>query len=290
MTAYPIEALFPEQLQDRLDKCPTLVLGFGTIEWHSYHLPLGLDGLVAQGLAERVARRLDAVLAPVSYWAAGGVAYPYTLNLPGRVVEPLLEALFEQFAAMGFRLIVGLTGHFGLEQTLILKRAGVAVMRRSPVTILPVTEYDMTTDIGYKGDHASTGETSLLWALRPELVRLDAVSPGAPLDGVLGPDPRGSASETLGQELLEQIAGRTAEVAARLLRHTAPLERAAYVEALAAGVRVLERTLRERGTRPKSLVPSITTPAYLAHCRAIYSGAYALAQSEAERKLDDLSN
>jgi len=290
MTAYRLEALFPEQLQERLDSCPALVLPFGTIEWHSYHLPLGLDGLVAQGLAERVAGMLDAVLAPVSYWAAGGVPYPYTLNLPGSIVEPLLETLFEQFAAMGFRLIVGLTGHFGLEQTLVLKRAAVKVMRCSPVTILPATEYDMTTDIGYKGDHAATGETSLLWALRPELVRLDAVPADAQLDGILGLDPRGSASERLGNELLEQIAGRTAEVAGRLLRHTVPVERAAYVEAVGAGVRVLERTLREREIRPKHRVPAVTTTAYLAHCKAIYRGAYGLAQSEAERKLEDLAN
>src|SRR3954453_828208 len=161
MTAYPLEALFPEQLQHRLDECPALVLGFGTIEWHSYHLPLGLDGLVAQGLAERVADRLDAVLAPVSYWAAGGVPYPYTLNLPGSLIEPLLETLFEQFAALGFRVIVGLTGHFGLEQTLVLKRAALKVMRRSAVTILALTEYDVTTASGYSGDHAATGETSL---------------------------------------------------------------------------------------------------------------------------------
>ena len=290
MTAHRFEALFPEQIQARLEACPALVLPFGTIEWHSYHLPLGLDGLVAQGLAERVADTLDAVLAPVSYWAAGGVPYPYTLNLPGSIVEPLLEATFEQFAAMGFRVIVGLTGHFGLEQTLILKRAAVRVMRRSPATILPLAEYDLVTDLGYTGDHAATGETSLLWALHPDLVRLDAVPPDMPLDGVLGTDPRGSASAERGRELLDQIAGRTAAMAERLLRRTSPVERAAYIEAVAAGVRVLERTLQERETRPKRMVPSLTTPAYLAHCQAIYSGAYALAQAEAERKLSDLSN
>jgi creatinine amidohydrolase len=290
MSVYRLETLFPEQIQTRLEACPLLVLPFGTIEWHSYHLPLGLDGLVAHGLAERVAEGLDAVLAPVSYWAAGGVPYPYTLNLPGSLIEPLLETVFEQFAAMGFRVIVGLTGHFGLEQTLVLKRAAVGVMRRSPATILPLAEYDLTTDIGYSGDHAATGETSLLWALRPELVRLDAVPADARLDGVLGADPRGTASAELGQSLLEQIAGRTSELADRLLRRTSAVERAAYVEALAAGVRVLERMSQERATRPKRMVPALTTPAYLAHCQAIFRGDYHVAQAEAERKLSNLTS
>src|SRR4051812_48315207 len=102
MSIYRMETLFPDELQARLDTCPVLVLPFGTIEWHSHHLPLGLDGLVAQGLAARVADGVDGVLAPVSYWGAGGVPYPYTLNLPGSIIEPLLDAVFEQFAAMGF--------------------------------------------------------------------------------------------------------------------------------------------------------------------------------------------
>lgn len=289
MTLYRLEELFPDDLQTRLDERPILVLPFGTIEWHSYHLPLGLDGIVAQGIGGRIADSADAVLAPVSYWAVGGVPYPYTLNLPSSVIEPLLTAVFEQFGAMGFRVIVAFTGHFGLEQTLTLKRAALAVMSRSPVTILPVTEYDLTTDAGYKGDHAATGETSMLWALRPDLVKLDAVPPDAPLDGVLGSDPRGAASVEQGRGWLETIASRTAEVAGRILTDTTPVQRSDFLEALAAGVRVLEKTLQARQTAPKSRVPSITTPAYLAYCQAIYQGDYRAAKQYAEKKWADLS-
>lgn len=155
MTAYHLERLFPPELSDRLEENPTLVLPFGTIEWHSYHLPLGLDGLVAEDIGRAIADELDAVLAPVSYWAAGGVPYPYTLKLPRQMIEDLLTTLFAQFAEMGFQVIVGFAGHFGLDQTLALKRAALHTMRHAPVTVLPVVEYDLTTDIGYKGDHLS---------------------------------------------------------------------------------------------------------------------------------------
>lgn len=289
MALHRLEALFPLELQSRLEERPILVLTFGTIEWHSHHLPLGLDGIVAERLGERIAELSGAVLAPVSYWAVGGVPYPYTLNLPAQVIEPLLVAVFEQFAAMGFRVIVGFTGHFGLEQTLALKRAALAVMGRSPVTVLPLAEYDLTTDAGYTGDHAAVGETSLLWALRPDLVRLEAVPPDQPLDGVLGADPRGSASPEQGRVWFEAIASRTAEVAGRLLAATTPVERAAFIEALGVGVRVLEKTLAQRQLLPKAAVPSITTPAYLAYCQAIYQGDYRAARTHAEKKLADLS-
>jgi hypothetical protein len=186
---------------------------------------------------------------------------------------------------MGFRVIIGLTGHFGLEQTLILKRAAVKVMRRSPVTILPLTEYDLTTDLGYLGDHAGIGETSLLWALHPDLVRLDSVPPDAPLDGVIGDDPRGAASVERGRTLLEQIAGRAAEVGARLLNQTTPEQRGEFIAALESGVQVLEHTFRQRQIRPKHEVPPVTTPDYLAYCQAIYHGDYQAAQIHAQRKL-----
>lgn len=289
MSLYRLEELFPEQLQDRLTKVPILVLPFGTIEWHSHHLPLGLDGLVAQALGERMADKADAVLAPTSYWGAGGVPYPHTLKLPGAIIEPLLVEAFGQFGTLGFRVIVAFTGHFGLEQTLTLKRSGLTVMQRTSLTVLPLTEYDLTVDIGYVGDHASVGETSLMWALRPDLVRLDAVPPGVPLEGIVGEDPRGKASIDFGRRLVETISERAAAVATRLLRQTSPLERALYIEAVAAGVRALEQTARQRRVLPKEKVPPITTPAYRSYCQAIFEGDYARALGHIERKLAALS-
>ncbi len=288
MTFYPLEKMLPSEIEAHLEANPIVILPFGTVEWHSHHLPVGLDGLVAEGICRRAADLVDAVLAPVSYWAVGGVPYPYTLNLPPEVIEPLLVTVLEQFGAMGFKVIVPFTGHFGLEQTLILKRAALAVMARSPVIILPVTEYDLVTDI-YKGDHAAVGETSLLWALYPELVQLDAIPAESPLDGIIGAEPRGAASLELGAEILQAIASRLAEVSRRLLYETSPVQRADFIEAIRAGVKVLDKTSQTRQTQPKQQVPSISTPAYLAYCQAIYAGDYRLAKSQAEKKYADLA-
>ncbi|MDX1993062.1 MAG: creatininase family protein [bacterium] len=286
MTAYRFEHLFPAELEARIAAQPVVVLSFGTLEWHSHHLPLGLDGLVASAVGERIADRLDAVLVPVSYWAAGGVPYPYTLKLPISVIEPLLTSVFEQLSEMGFRVIVAFTGHFGIEQTLTLKRAAYSVMSRSPVTILPVTSYDLISE-HYTGDHAGIGETSLMAALQPDLVRLDAVPASTPLDGVLGADPREIASAEKGAAMLTQITA-VAEVTVTRLLHQSPVERARYHEVCGLLVRVLAKTFEQRQQLPKALVPSITTPAYLRSLQALYSGQYEQAKQAAEAKLADL--
>ncbi len=282
MTYHRLEELRPDQLERRLAEKPVLVLPFGTIEWHSYHLPLGLDGLVADDVGSRIAAECDAVLAPTSYWAVGGVPYPHTLNLPIDLVEPLLRTLFEQFAEMGFEVIVGFTGHFGLDQTLALKRAAVEVMRRSPATVVPLTAYDVVTDL-YPGDHAAVGETSMLLASRPELVDLQAVPDGQPLDGVLGDDPRGRADGARGAEIRDAVVSRTAAVVDRLLG-AERLARRQYVEALAAGVAALADLADRRSRAPKSTVPPVATPTYLSHCGALWAGDYGSARQFAEQK------
>lgn len=289
MTIYKLEEMFPNEIEARLQDNPILVIPFGTIEWHSHHLPVGLDGLVARGICEQIAEQTDAILAPTSYSAVGGVPYPYTLDHPIDIIEPLYVSMFEQYAAMGFKVIVAFTGHFGLAQTLTLKRAALTVMKRSPVTILAATEYDMTTDGVYTGDHAAVGETSLLWHLREDLIRLDAIPEDEALDGVLGADPRGKASQELGTTIFAAITERTALVALRLLNETDAISRQDYIQALYAGVRVLARTQSERDAKPKSSVPSIGTQAWLTYCHAVYSGAYREAKKTAERKLADLS-
>lgn len=285
---YPLETLFPHELEARLAQQPVLVLPFGTVEWHSLHLPLGLDGLVAQAVSRQIADAMDAVLAPVTWFATSGIAFPFTLNLPIEVIEPLLSAALSQFAAMGFRLIIPFSGHFSIEQVLTIKRSALHLMERAPATVLPLTNYELITDL-WMGDHAGAGETALMMALRPDLVRMQALDGVPQPPGIVGTDPRPIATPEWGQMLLKTIVARSVEVGGRLLHQTDPVALIEYREALRAAVRVLERSARERVEKPKSAVPALMTASYLACLRAIYAGDYAAAKGYAERKLLDLA-
>jgi creatinine amidohydrolase len=272
-----LEELDPAGIEARLAAKPALVLALGTIEWHSHHLPLGLDLLKAAAIAERTAEQSGAVLAPPSWWAAGGVAFPYTLRLPAALTEPVLAAVLAGLAGMGFRAICVINGHYGLENSIAVRRAALAC---EEATAVPLADYELLTDLGATGDHAGVWETSLLMPGRPDLVRLDV---SGELPGVIGEDPRGRASRELGERGLELASTRAAAALDRAL--TEPRE--PYRTALQAGLEALERLWELRQELPREQVPPVQTPAWIRHLEAFREGDWLAARAAAEEKTAD---
>ena len=272
-----LEELDPAGIEARLAARPSLVLALGTIEWHSHHLPLGLDLLKAAAIAERTAEKSGAVLAPPAWWAAGGVAFPYTLRLPAELTEPVLAAVLAGLAGMGFRAICVLNGHYGLENSIAVRRAALAC---EEATVVPFADYELLTDLGATGDHGGVWETSLLMPGRPDLVHLDVAGE---LAGVIGDDPRGRASRELGEQGLELASTRAAAALDRAL--TEPRE--VYATALQAGINALERLWELRRELPREQVPPVQTPAWLRHVERFRDGDWPAARAAAEEKAAD---
>jgi creatinine amidohydrolase len=270
-----LEEIGPAGLEARLAEKPALVLALGTIEWHSHHLPLGLDLLKAQAIAERAADLADAVLAPPAWWAAGGVQQPYTLRLPAAVTEPALTAVLRGLAKMGFRAIALVNGHYGLENSIAVRRAALAV---TEATVVPLADYELLTDLGATGDHAGVWETALLMPVRPDLVHLELEGE---LPGVIGDDPRGRATRELGEQGLATAAERVAEALERALEEP----RDPYAEALQAAVAALERLWEFRQELPRERLPPVQTPAWLSHLKAFRAGDWPAATAAARSKL-----
>jgi creatinine amidohydrolase len=269
-----LEELFPAELDARQ---AALLVPVGTIEWHGHHLPLGLDLLKAEALARAAAERCGAVVAPPTWFAAGGVAFPHTLKLPAEVIEPLLTEALAQLAEDGFRVLALVNGHYGLENTLATKRSAAATMQRTEATVLALADYELLIDEGARGDHAGEWETALLLAVRPDLVRLDDAGDKP---GVIGADPANATPEQ-GRRGLEAAATKLAAAVERALTE----ERAPYAAALAAGIEALEALWELRQRVGRDQAPPVQTEAWLDHCQALHDGRYAEAKDAAERTL-----
>ncbi|MCU1393379.1 MAG: Creatininase [Ilumatobacteraceae bacterium] len=201
---------------------PILALPIGSCEQHGPHLPLDTDTRIAIELAERLATAVPGVVvAPAIAIGASGEhhGFPGTLSIGLAVTEAVIVELVR--SADWSAGVVLVNGHGGNATAV---RAAVATLRHEGRRVL-----EWWPRIAGGDAHAGATETSIMLAIAPALVRLEAIEPGntSPLaellptmsrngivavapNGVLG-DPTGASAEH-GATLLDTLA-------ADLVRH-----------------------------------------------------------------------
>ncbi len=278
------EEMLPHEIEETMNKTPIAYLPLGTLEWHGLHMALGNDAVKAYELCLRVAAKTGGVVVPATFWAIGGMPQPWTTRFDEELIDKLFYAIFEQLSHVGFKVIVAVTGHYGREQVLVLKREALNFMLRSGTTIYAIAEYEVTADKGYRGDHAGKWEASILWHLRPELVDASRFpKTEGPMNvydhGIMGENPEANASKELGKEIVDTIINRLAETSVRLLRDTSPFQRSMYVAALSRQVQILDRNvlakLRNEGKEAR-------VEAYYRFLDLIWKGSYVEAVKTAD--------
>lgn len=75
----------PGQIAAAMAIFPRIWLALGTIEYHSHHLLVGLDGLQAHGLCLDAAEMAGGLVYPPLWWGTGGghSDYPWTVRCRG---------------------------------------------------------------------------------------------------------------------------------------------------------------------------------------------------------------
>jgi len=169
----------PDELAAVVRDAPVLFGPLGLIEHHGWHLPLGLDGIKAERICERIGRRTGGVLLPTMWWGSGGGHgdFPWTLYQPEEAGEAILARTLAKSVQFGFRVFVLLAGHYPWQQ--ILNRQVPPLQRQHPESLfLWGTEMDIGQEVRLPGDHAAREETSYGLSLLPEFVDMDALRPG----------------------------------------------------------------------------------------------------------------
>ena len=261
------EWLRPTEIVDEMRRRPLVYLPLGPLEYHGHHLPLGTDTLEAQEVALRVADKTGGVVLPPFFCGTDAVSSPQLLrdlglegdeyivgmDLPSNVlnslyfpeefVAVLVRVLLEALVRQGYRLIVVVNGHGGVNHIALLNRLSAEFTARGPARVLnfvawssvgdvPQTELEEGTHVQEVG-HADTIETARMMALDPEAVDLSTLPPlPEPLSNVdwavvdyltfrgeptadhtvrESHDPRIGASPERGEETYEQSASYIAQ-------------------------------------------------------------------------------
>jgi creatinine amidohydrolase len=191
------EEMFPWEISAAMAETPLCYLPLGTLEWHGEHAAVGLDALKAHAVCVRAAQRSGGLVVPPLYWSTdwrgdlpdggyltGGIERGERYHVPGSMfwVRPqtfrdLLLDAYEAMRRRGFRAILVLSGHWSIEHNIAaIRETGEAFGRRHPeVGWLLLTDQEVVPDLDYPAEHAAGGETSLMLAIRPDLVALDKV-------------------------------------------------------------------------------------------------------------------
>jgi creatinine amidohydrolase len=167
-----LDALTARELQRLIDGAvSTVVLPFGSIEHQGGHLPLGADAILADAVATEVTRRLDAVLAPTLRVGCSEqhLHRPGTVSLSAATLKAIAVDQTRSLARQGFTVVVLLSTNGGNEAAL---DAAVVELGASLSTVQVRAPRG---DVGPNpGSRSGCWLTSVMLALRPDLVRLDA--------------------------------------------------------------------------------------------------------------------
>jgi creatinine amidohydrolase len=174
MTNLEVEAFLQEH--------DTVIVPTGSTEQHGPHGPLLTDVLVPTEVARRIAPEAGALVAPSINYA---LSYPHVgftgvVHIRVPTFMSLIEDVCVSLAAVGFKRIVFLNGHY--DNTYAIAYACATAAERLPtgVRAFPVNYWDGLSAgeaaefFGpSSGLHANRGEISAILAINPALVDMD---------------------------------------------------------------------------------------------------------------------
>ena len=242
-TEFEWRRLRAEQVREAAGGDTVVILPLAALEQHGPHLPVEADAVLAEAVALGTARAMSArggraLVLPV-LWAGISehhMSFGGTVTLDAATFIAVVGQVCRSVARHGFRRIVLLNGHGGNEWAM-----RVAADDLTPALGLPVvglTYWNVAADAiaavltaQARLLHACEAETSMMQALRPDLVAADRIPPMQPLPqatsgvhrwrtlaavspvGVIG-DPAAASAEK-GHRLLAVIADAVADALLR---------------------------------------------------------------------------
>ena len=201
------ERMIPSEIETVLADTAIAYIPWGALEYHSYHNPVGLDGIKAHGLCIDMAKSVGGVVIPPVYQASNLIkSYPgvdfkkHSLEFSEDLIRLTCQEYFQQLVETGFKIVVCLTGHAGEPHIDILKEVAAEFNSKfSNCHFWALGEFDILSDDLLVPNHSALGETSLQLHYAPETVHLEQLPQDRDItlieDGVSGKDPRLATSE-----------------------------------------------------------------------------------------------
>lgn len=179
---YRMDQMSWSEFDERRKQTDTIIVPTGAVEIYGPHLPMGADGIAALAVAERVAARTGALIAPLLPIGESSAltVYPGTLTFSRELFQKMIEEVFLQLINYGFKKFLFITGHASNVEPISYycrmyqKKYGITC---GQVDWWRFTNANGTEIFELKGymahGHASECGTSVMLYLCPELVHME---------------------------------------------------------------------------------------------------------------------
>ncbi len=175
-----LEEMTMGEFEEGLKICRTVLIPFGSVEEHGYHLPLSTDTIQAYEVGKGAAGRIPLFVAPPVHYGncRSTSCHPGTISITTATLKSLLKDIVGSLRSHGLRNFIILTGHAGGSHRMALQEAGEELLAEmQDIRLAVVTEYDLAKREGRgiietEGDgHAGEIETSRIMYSHPYLVK-----------------------------------------------------------------------------------------------------------------------
>jgi creatinine amidohydrolase len=210
-TDVQMQCMRPTQLEAAGRAFPVAYVPFGPIEWHGRHLPVGNDTMKAHAVLVKTAEQSGGIVHPPVYFHD---------RFNQDYMRPVVTELFDRLKTMGFRVIIGVSGHNVEGMLEMIDAALEPATSDGECAGIGLWEMTLSQSDDSNTDHAAKWETSNMMFLHPEFVDLDtlgteqiAFDSSAP-HGINGLDPRIHATAEVGRlnvELCSEAIGKKAQ-------------------------------------------------------------------------------
>lgn len=219
------EELKPAELAKIIKESGLIYLPLGSLEWHERHLPFGLDALVSYEICKKACQQTGGCVIPPLFFgtdreheigdkifhgmdAVAGKVLPGSIYfLKEELFYKVLLNIAENIALQGFKKLVIVSTHSGIAQQRVIEQLAKERVLNLKILAIPGKQF-----VGGL-DHAGKIETSLMMAIRPDLVNLQLLAP--PYTAIRGENPLLATKES-GETQLAEIVKQIVEGVAKM--------------------------------------------------------------------------
>lgn len=170
-----LKLLRPGEIADTIARDPRLIVPVGTCEQHGPHMPLGVDTIIVERLADDLSAGSGVLVAPTVEYGVNVITergYAGNASLRKKTLHRMLNDLIDAWESTGVHEFILLTAH---EHDPHLEALSTVITSGARVRVVDILSVDFSDLLEGQTEpmHGDEVDTSLLLYIAPELVALD---------------------------------------------------------------------------------------------------------------------